>query len=63
MPEEGVFMSPPQTDSQDPGPDPMVKAGILDIQAVTPFEEAGKDVKDVNWIESSTQFDRRWRGA
>ena len=26
----------PQTDGQDPGPDPMVGAGILSIQTVTP---------------------------
>ena len=27
----------PQTDGQDPGPDPMVRAGILSVQAVTPL--------------------------
>ena len=29
----------PQTDGQDPGPDAMVGAGILSVQAVAPLKE------------------------
>ena len=86
MQEENLHLAP-QTDGQDrdqdPGQDPMVGAGILGIQAVTPLPgnshldtindpthqnaSAGNihtyltPGKDVDLIESRTQFDKRWR--
>ena len=75
----------PQTDGQDPGPDPIVRTGILGIQAVTPLWGGSHLIiindpthqnastgsvyvhmtpgKDIDWIKSRTQFDKRWRWA